>query len=403
MTPNIASREHKANPYPFYARLRAESPVFRVTLPDKRAAWLVTRYDDAVAVLKDERFVKDVLNAGTNARKPWMPEFARPLSRNMLDVDEPDHGRLRGLVNRAFTPRLVEGMRERIQSLADELLSQAASIRHFDLIRDFAHPIPTTVIAEMLGVPVKDRHRFSRWSRAIVSAHTSLRMMWAVPNIWLFLRYIRRLVRERRSDPRDDLVSALVQAEESGGRLNEDELASMIFLLLVAGHETTVNLIGNGVLALIDHPDQLDRLRSDPSLIKSAIEEMLRYDSPLETATERFARENVELGGATIPKGAIVYAVIASANRDERQFANADTFDISREPNRHLSFGLGAHYCLGAPLARLEGQIAVESLLKRAPIIQLSTPRDSLRWRPALVVRGLESLPLRLALRANRG
>ena len=262
-----------------------------MTLPDRQTAWLVTRYDDVAAALKDERLVKDksrALSPDQARRQPWVPGLFRPLMRNMLDLDPPDHTRLRALVHRAFTPRLVEQMRGRIQALADGLLDAVARRGRMDLIRDYALPIPTTIIAEMLGVPAGDRHRFHRWSRAIVSASPSgWGMLRAVPSVMAFLRYIRRLIAARRAAPGDDLLGALVQAEEAGERLSEDELVAMVFLLLVAGHETTVNLIGNGALALLEHPDQMTRLRHDPELIKPAVEELLRYASPLETATER--------------------------------------------------------------------------------------------------------------------
>jgi cytochrome P450 len=395
---DIASPRHKADPFPFYARLRAEAPVYRVALPGKQAAWLVCRYHDVAAVLKDARFTKDRLNArapGEAVKEPWVPAFARPLARNMLDVDEPDHARLRALVGKAFTPRLVEGLRGRINTLAEELLDEARRRGRLELIADYARPVPTTIIAELLGVPVADRERFARWSGAIVAANTSAwAMLRAVPNLWWFVRYIRELVRTRRAEPRDDLIGVLVQAEEAGDRLNEDELVSMIFLLLIAGHETTVNLIGNGVLALLDHPEELQRLRDDPNLIKPAIEELLRFAGPLETATERYAREDVTIAGVTIPRGDLVFAALASANRDEDQFPDPDRLDLAREPNRHLAFGLGPHYCLGAPLARLEGQIAIEVLLRRVRELRLAVDRSSLRWRRQLVLRGLEALPL---------
>ncbi len=395
---NLSGREHNADPYPYYARLRRESPVHKVILPGKEAAWLVTRYDDVVSVLKDDRFVKDRLNAlvpGQSDRQPWMPAFAKPLTRNMLDVDEPDHTRLRALVNRAFTPRRVEQIRDRIESLAEDLVAAVRGRERFDLIGAIAQPIPTTIIAEMLGVPVEDRHKFSRWSRRIVSADSSAAaMLLALPNFWFFLRYIRRLVLVRRREARDDMLGALVQAEADGERLDEDELVAMVFLLLVAGHETTVNLIGNGVLALMEHPEQMEMLRSDPSLIKPAIEELLRYGSPLKTATERYAREEVTLAGVTIPRGSLVFAVIASANRDERQFTDPDTLDITREPNRHLSFGTGAHFCLGASLARMEGQIVIAALLRNITRWRLAVAPRSLRWRRGFVLRGLEAMPV---------
>jgi cytochrome P450 len=316
----------------------------------------------------------------------------------MLNADPPDHTRLRALVQGAFTPGLVEGMRARVRVIAEQLLDGIAGRPQVDLIRDYALPIPTTVIAEMLGVPVEDRHRFHRWSRTILLSSSSSWGQWkALPSAWAFLRYIRRLIAARRAAPRDDLVSALVRAEEAGDRLTADELVSMVFLLLVAGHETTVNLIGNGTLALLEHPAELARLRADEKLIRPAVEELLRFGSPVETATRRFAREDVPLAGATIPRGALVLAVIASANRDGRVFADPDKLDLTREPNRHLSFGLGAHYCLGAALARLEGQIAITTLLRRAPGLRLAVPPGELRWRPGLVLRGLKALPVSLA------
>jgi cytochrome P450 PksS len=398
MPVNIAGQEHKANPYPFYARLRAEAPVHALTLPDRRTAWLITRYDDVAAALKDERFAKDKLSVLTPqqlAREPWIPGFVKPLARNMLDLDAPDHPRLRGLVSKAFTPRLVEQMRPRIQALTDQLLDKAQSRGHMDLIRDYALPVPTTIIAEMLGVPVEDRHRFHRWTNALLLAGSSRwGVVFAIPSVWAFMRFTRRLIQARRTQPRDDLASALVQAEEAGRQLSEDELVAMIVLLLFAGHETTVNLIGNGMLALLQHPAQLQRLRDNPALIGPAVEELLRFDSPVETATERYAREDVTIAGVTIPRGGMVLPAIASANRDERQFPDPDRLDVTREPNKHLAFGLGAHYCLGAALARMEGQIAIATLLGRAPALRLAVAPAALAWRPGLVLRGLRELPV---------
>ena len=395
---NIASREFKADPYPFYARLRDELPVCRQRLPTREYAWLVTRYDDVATALKDERFVKDKQNGMTPeqaARQPWFRRAFKSLQTNMLDRDPPDHTRLRALVQLAFTPRLVEQIRGRVEALTGELLDAATGRGRMDLIRDYALPLPTTIIAEMLGVPAADRRYFQRWSNALVSAGASTwGMINALPNAMAMMRYIRRIIRQRRSQPRDDLVSDLIRAGEAGERLSEDELLSMIFLLLVAGHETTVNLIGNGTLALLQHPEQWQRLLAEPALIKPAVEELLRYSSPVETATERYTREDVTLGGVTIPQGSMVLAVIASANRDERQFPDPNRLDIARDPNRHLSFGLGPHFCLGASLARLEGQIAIGTLIQRLPQLRLAQPAGSLRWRRGLVLRGLESLPV---------
>jgi cytochrome P450 len=391
---DISSPLFKADPYPFYAQLRAEHPVFSVKIPDGQTAWLITRYDDALSALKDRRFSKDKLNAGQ--KQPWIPAFFKPLARNMLDLDDPDHARLRGLVHKAFTPKIVESMRQGIESLTEKLLDAALRRGRMDLVRDYALPLPTAIIAQMLGVPAGEQHKFHRWSSAIVSSQSSKwGTVWAVPNAIAFVRYIRRLIRLRRDEPQSDLTSALAQTEETGDKLNEDELLSMIFLLLIAGHETTVNLIANGTLALLRHPDRMEKLRRDPSLIELAVEELLRFDGPLETATERYALEDVLISGSTIPRGALVYVVLASANRDERQFENPDRLDITRQNNRHLAFGQGVHYCLGAPLARLEAQIAINALLRRSPHLQLATPASEIRWKKGLVLRGVKSLPVR--------
>jgi cytochrome P450 PksS len=396
---NIASPAFKANPFPFYARLRAESPVHRMTLPTAESAWLITRYDDVVAVLKDDRLVKDPSNAmspGQLANQRWFRKVFKPLKRNMLNRDPPDHTRLRGLV-KAFSPKLIEQMRGRIETLTNELLDgvQLRNGGRMDLIRDFALPLPATVIAELLGVPVEDRHAFHRGTDAIIKAGaSSWGMVAAIPSAWWLIRYIRKLVKKRRADPRDDLVSVLAQPEEAGDMLSEDELIAMVFLLLVAGHETTVNLIGNGTLALLENSDQMEKLRGDPALIKPAVEELLRYTSPVEMATERYTREDVTIAGVTIPRGEMVFAVLASANRDERQFDDPDRLDITREPNKHVAFGLGPHFCLGAPLARLEGQIAINPQLRRAPDLRLASGPNGARWRRGLLLRGLESLPV---------
>ena len=396
---NIVSAEFKANPFPLLAALRASEPVYRTTLPDKvkTPVWLLTRYEDVNALLKDERFPKNRRSALTpeQVRKlPWVPPMFRPLERNMLDLDAPDHTRLRALVHKAFTPRLVERMRERVQALADELLEGVARRGEMDLIADYALPLPMTIITEILGVPTADRHKFHKWSQAVVSLSSPNPTLRVIPSVWMFLRYLRRFFEVRRRDPRDDLASALIQAEEAGDRLSADELLAMVFLLLVAGHETTVNLIGSGVLALLEHPDQLERLRGEPALIKPAVEELLRYTAPVFMSTERYAREDVTIHGVTIPRGEMAFGVIGSANRDETVFENPDALDITREPNRHLSFGQGIHFCLGAPLARMEAQIAIDTLLRRAPNIRLQVSPDSLRWRPSMILRGLDALPV---------
>jgi cytochrome P450 len=400
---NITSCEFKAHSDEYYARLRQETPVFCTTLPDKQTAWLVTRYDDVAMVLKDDRFSKSfrvMFDANPNRKMPWIPKVFIALMHHMLDTDPPEHTRLRALVQQAFKPTFVERLRPRIEELTEELLTAAKKKRSLDLISQFALPIPATIIAEMLGVPVKDRHKFHRWSaKMLLLGGLPFRLIRALPVAWRFANYLRRLIKAKQAHPQDDLLSALITAEEHGEKLTDDELLAMVFLLLIAGHETTVNLIGNGLLALIEHPDQMQRLRGDPSLMRSAVEELLRFTSPVETGTERYAKEDVTIGGVTIPRGSLVLAAIASANRDERYFPNPDQLDLAREPNKHLAFGLGPHYCLGAPLARLEAQIAFAALLRDTSNIQLRGTREQLQWNRGLILRGLRSLPLNVTWR----
>ena len=394
---DILSSEFKSNPFPLLARLREEKPFCRVTLLDKTPVWLVTRYEDVKKLLTDERFAKSRYNALTPEqlrKQPWVPPMFRPLERTMIDLDPPEHTRLRQLVHKAFTPRLIEQMRERVQTLANELLDAITRKAEMDLIREYALPLPMTIITEILGVPAHDRDKFHKWSKVIVAVDQFNANWRVIPAIWMFNRYLRRFFKVRRADLRDDLVSALIQGEEAGDRLSEDELLAMVFLLLVAGHETTVNLIGSGTLELLRHPNQMEKLRRDPSLIKSAVEELLRFTAPVFMSTERYAREDVTIQGVPIPRGEMALGVIGSANRDEMVFENPDTLDIEREPNKHLSFGHGIHFCLGAALARLEAQIAIITLLERMPKLRLKGSPETLRWRRSLILRGLESLPV---------
>jgi cytochrome P450 len=395
---NIVSAEFKADPFPFFARLRASEPVYRTTLPDKTVVWLLSRYDDVAALLRDERFTKNRRKASTEEqlrKLPWTPPMFRPLERNMLDLDPPDHTRLRSLVHKAFTPSLVEQIRSRTQTVADELLDRVLWTGKMDLIEDFALPLPMTIITEILGVPEKDHDKFHKWSQAVVSLTSPSPTLRVLPSVWKFIRYLRQFFKLRRRDPQDDLVSALIEAEEAGDKLNEDELLAMVFLLLIAGHETTVNLIGNGTLALLENPNEMNKLLSEPSLVKPAVEELLRYTSPVFTTTERYAREETMIHGVTIPRGEMTLGVIGSANRDETAFENANELQITRDPNRHLSFGQGIHFCLGAPLARMEAQIAFNTLLQRVPDLRLTKPSHSLRWRSSIFLRGLAALPVK--------
>ena len=412
------SADFKTRAFPVYAAMREQGPVARVSLPNGESMWFVTRFAEAVALLKDdERFANDPSNAlsdeeyaqlfqqATEDLTPEQQEMAAQtdevLRRNLLAVDPPDHSRLRRLVAIPFTPKYIEGLRPRIQAIADSLLdavqarADETSRREMELIDDFAYPLPLTVISEMLGIPLADRDRFREWSQAAVSFTPADRANPAVTaKLIEFIAYMRQLVAEKRANPGDDLLSGLVLAEAEGDKLSENELLSMIFLLIVAGHETTVNLIGNGTLALFEHPEQFARLRQNPDLLKPAIEEMLRYYGPVETSLTRRVREDTEFGGERLRRGEQIMALLASDNHDGGQFPNPEVFDITREPNRHVAFGTGIHTCLGATLARLEGQIAFAALMSRMPDLALAVPRDEVRWRDATFLRGLTRLPV---------
>ncbi|MFE5867449.1 cytochrome P450 [Streptomyces roseifaciens] len=385
------------DPHAFYAALRAEAAVRQVVMPGGLKVWLVSRYDDARAVLADPRLSKDV-EVGRQAimrnatGKVGLMAFAMELVSHMLNSDPPDHTRLRGLVNKVFTARAVERLRPRIESITHEMLDAMAGQQPADLMRDFAYPLPMAVLCELLGVPVPDRDHFHGWVRARMSDDPA-RMMAAAPSL---LGYLHQLVDAKRRTPAADLLTDLVRAGDDDGRLSPQELVAMTFLLLVAGHETTVNLIGNGALALLRHPDQLAALRADPSLMPSAVEEFLRYEGPLNTASLRYTTEPVDVGGFTIPRHDLVTVALASANRDDAHFPDAARLDITRTPTGHLAFGHGIHYCVGAPLARLEGRIAFTALLDRFPELRLACDEGELRWRGAMF-RELQALPVRFS------
>lgn len=385
---DLARPEFKANPYPSYARLRATSPVCPTKLLGQ-PTWLISRYDDAFMVFKDERFVKD-----WPPRTRWIHRVSGGLTRNMLNTDGPDHVRLRTLVHKAFTPSLVERLRERIQRACDELLDDLTANGRMDLMNGYALPLPLTIIAELLGIPAEDRSRLHSLTRSSLSASNLLGVLRSLPDQRLTIRRFRKLIAERRREPRDDLITALVQAEEAGDKLSEHELLATMFLLLIAGYETTVNLIGSGALALLQHPEQRERLERDWALAGQAVEELLRYTSPLDMASQRFAREDVTVSGVNILQGDVVIVMVGSANHDETQFPDPEAFDIMREPNKHLAFGQGLHFCIGAPLARMEGQIALMTLFRRFPDLRLAQEPNTLRWRKSLIVRGLEKLPV---------
>ena len=380
-----------ADPYPTYHRLRTEDPVHLSPL----GFWVLTRYDDVVGALRDPRLAKEAIAGFVAAR------FGAPMpsmGQSMLDRDPPDHTRLRSLVSKAFTPRVVEGLRPHIQQIVDGLIDRVESAGEMDLIEEFAYPLPVTVISEMLGVPVADHERFKGWSLDIARSLDSLLVPpdSDVPQRGIEARhalaeYFRALIAERRAVPRGDLLSALIAAEEAGDRLSEHELLATCILLLIAGHETTVNLLGNGTLALLRNPGELRRLRENPALIGTAVEELLRYDGPVQR-TARIPSEDVTIGGRTIAKGEMVMPFVGAADRDPAHFADPDRLDIGRTDNRHIAFGWGIHFCLGAPLARVEGQIAINTLVQRLPKLALTT--DTPEYRQSLTLRGLKSLPV---------
>ena len=382
--------------------MREESPVhLQPGLDGETPIWFVTRYDDVVTVLTDnDRFVVDAKLALTEDELRAMDE-ASPLpnddrvNTNLLTMDGEDHRRVRQLVAKAFTPRMVERMRPRIEEIADDLVDRVAAEGRMELVDDFAFPLPIIVIAELLGIPAEDRDRFRVWSNSfLLPPLTDELREHFLRHTDEFVAYLDVLFAERRAKPSDDLVSALVQAEEHGDRLSENELYSMAVLLIVAGHETTVSLITNAVLALLGQPDELERLQADPSLMRNAVEELLRYDSPVERTIARWVTEDTQLGGQSIARGDLVIAVVGSANRDDAQFPDADVLDLGRTANRHVGFGRGPHFCLGAPLARLETEIALETLLRRLPNLRLAIAEDDLYWRPIPLFRSLASLPV---------
>jgi cytochrome P450 len=389
---NPMDPEFVADPYPTYHRLRAKDPVYHSPL----GFWVLTRYEDVVAVLRDPRLAKEAIASVVAAR--FGVEVPPGMGLSMLDRDPPDHTRLRSFVSKAFTPRVVEALRPHIQQIVDGLLERVEGAGSMDLIEEFAYPLPVVVICEMLGVPVEDHERFKGWSLEIAR---SLDLILQPPDTDLARRsadarhaltdYFRGLIAERRASPRADMLSALIAAEEAGDRLSEQELMATCILLLVAGHETTVNLIGNGTLALLRHPDELRRLRENPALIASAVQELLRYDGPVQR-TARIPSAAVTIGGLTIEAGEMVMPFIGAADRDPAHFPDPDRLDIARRDNRHIAFGLGIHFCLGAPLARLEGQIAINTLVQRLPKLALATDRPE--YRQSLTLRGLKTLPV---------
>lgn len=395
---NLHNPEVRANPYPFYTQLRSQDPVH---WDEAMGFWVLTRYADIASVYADARFSRaQGLRRGFERLPEAEQRIAEPVyhsfSKTMFYSDPPYHTRLRGLVNNAFTPNAVEQMRPHVQRMVDSLLDAVQTQGEMDAIHDLAHPLPILVISQMLGLPAEERGRFKQWSDdlfAILGSvpHAPESMERASRSLAELTDYLTTLSHSRRQQPQNDLISALVGVVEKGQRLTQEELIANVTILLSAGHETTSNLIGNGLLALLRNPDQMQKLRDHPKLVPSAVEEMMRYDNPVQIAY-RSAAEDIEIGGKYMRKGQLVNSVLAAGNRDPERFSEPDQFDISRDEGRQLGFGLGIHFCIGAPLVRLEAQIAFSTILRRFPELHLAT--ENLEWQEHPIFRGVKSLPL---------
>jgi len=388
--------EHRADPYPLYERLRAEAPIWYHPRFDE---FVLTRHADCEAVLRDPRWSTDHENLDPSRRdaKDMRLELGDLKSGILLFLDPPDHTRLRRLVSKAFTPRSIEQLRPHVQELVDGMLDELRDAGEIDLMTGIAYPLPVTVICELMGVPLEDRHLFAGWSsdasRLLDGEIAGDVLERGVAAAMSFISYFNELFDDRRKAPRNDLLSALLAAEDEGDRLSEAELRSIVLLLFVAGHETTMNLIGNGMWALLAHPDQHRRLQGDLSLLPNAVEEMLRYDGPVHL-TGRIAREDLEVGGLHVKRGGEVSTLLAAANRDPEHFPEPARFDVARDDVHHLTFSGGIHYCLGAALARLEGQVVVGSLVRRFPGLELVTRHPE--HREHFILRGLKELRVAL-------
>lgn len=396
----LTSPDFFANPYPIYDQLREQAPVY---WSDAWSAWVLTRYDDVMFVLRRADVfssagrVRYLLKALPDEARQQVKALERHYDIGIAHSDPPDHTRLRGLLKRVFTPRMVGQWQPRIEAVVNELLDAAIERGALDIIHDMAYPLPATIIAEMLGAPNNDIALFRDWAVAINRLFekggkmTAASATAAQDSLHEMRDYITQLSTIKRDNPADDILSQLVTAEAEAEKLTLDELVSTCVTFFVAGHETTTNLIGNGMLALLQHPPQMAALKADPAQMNAAIEEMLRYD-PSVPRGWRIAKTDVEMGGQTIQAGALVFPMLAAANRDPDHFEEPNTFDIGRVQNKHLAFGHGIHYCIGAPLARLEGALAISAMLARLPDLQLAAA--DLRWRHDMAIRSLEALPV---------
>ncbi|MDN3426641.1 cytochrome P450 [Microbacterium sp. APC 3898] len=403
----LLSGKSRENPFVVFEQIRQTGSVVQLPFPmgeTNNKAWVVTHMEEALKVLKDqEHFCVDPTSIDKNSTiKQSLTGSSDStgsdmfLTNSLNAIDQPDHRRLRTLVSKAFTPRYMEGLRPRIQELADELLDQVQDQGEMDLVKNYANLLPINVISDMIGVPKSDHSLIHKWSEGIANG---LGVGTVDPktaeNLKDFGDYIKQLTADKRKQPSDDLISQLISIEEQGDRLDEEELISLVQLMIFAGHETTSTLISTGTLLLLDHPEQLEMLKADPNLIPGAVEELLRYHGPSTTAGPRYALKDLELKGQQIKKGDMIFPLLKAANRDEQQFERAEELDVTRTIKRHLAFGQGVHMCLGAPLARVEGTIAFATLFKRMPNLQLSIPREDVSWKFKLAAQSLSSLPVK--------
>lgn len=388
---SLTSPEFLRNPYPYYDKLRSINPIYWGNSV-KYPGWYVTGYEEAVAILKDTRFQNRIPLPQTSKKYEHLKNIQNDM---MLFKNEPDHKRLRMLVSYVFTPSVIEAYRPYIEETVNELLNEVENKKGMDVVSDYAFPLASLIIAKILGVPAEERNQFKEWAVTLIQTidFTRTRMGLANGNdtIRRLLHYFRELITKRKHNPQDDLISMLIKEGQQGDKLTEEELLSTCILLVIAGHETTVNLISNSVLSLLNHPEQLVELKQRPSLIERAVEEFLRYESPTQM-TARLASEDIEFNGTTIKKGEQVYILLGAANRDPKKFSHANVLDITRNPNPHIAFGYGIHFCLGSSLARLEAQIAIQTLLQRLSNLQIATP--DLQWRKLTGFRSLEKLSI---------
>ncbi|WP_264535359.1 cytochrome P450 family protein [Flavobacterium sp. N1736] len=393
-----------ANPQIVFQELRNKSPIQQITLDDGFPMWLISRFDDVIMVLRDPRFIKSPDNLRKNNTDPTKGKTTRTTPAHilrrwhMLASDPPEHTKLRDFAQKAFTPKIIANLRPRIQDIANELITLILKKETaIDFIDDFAYQLPIIVIAELLGLPDKDREKLRKWSEILIEVQVTEKNKLSIDeNAQEFIDYLKNVFSLRRKNPGNDLISAFLKLEEAEEHMTEDELYATIFLLIVAGHETTVNLISNGMHALLSHPDQLKLLKNNPELIHSAVEEILRYNGPIFTSTMRLAGEDIIINELTIKKGEGVLVLLSSANQDETKFDNPMQFDIIRKTNKHLGFGYGIHFCIGAPLARLECEIAINTILNRLPNLKLDPKSNSYEWRTSTIIRGLKKFPVHI-------